>query len=316
MLFFRCINITKNDIWLDLDQESLRYKISWMTWFAMLANIFSLIPFVFFTEEASARFSMFNVGIIMVLMVLSISFAVAFFFYLKILKFARAEAAEFQAAVLAAAAAAANNAAINNQSAGAAGAVLSSNGNGSSSGNNGGNVNNASIFDDSDDDDLIDPSESPSAKQESAVFVALKTMSLLVIVQIACALSIALFEEGIWKYAFTTTLLAMIRHPGILAVGVFNFGPIRNTVSIYIDNLPDHLSSVFDPVVDLISGLHFATPATDDQRSFVEASHDDNERASPVVSRDTRPNIVGKRDSAVSPANSNDSLSELPAVQC
>ena len=32
------------------------------------------------------------------------------------------------------------------------------------------------IFDDSEDDDLLDVSESPSAKQASAVFNALKTM--------------------------------------------------------------------------------------------------------------------------------------------
>ena len=34
------------------------------------------------------------------------------------------------------------------------------------------------IFDDSEDDDLLDATESPSSKQESAVFSALKTMVL------------------------------------------------------------------------------------------------------------------------------------------
>lgn len=177
------------------------------------------------------------------------------------------------------------------------------------------------IFDDSDDDDLLDPSESPSAKQESAVFMALKTMALLALIQLVCIGIMAVPDENTWKYAFLGTLIAITRQPVILGVCVINFGPIRNTVALYVENLPDHIMSSFDPIVDWWAGCQFGSTDHQDQRSFVEASHDElnGERAghSPIVSRaEGRPNIVGKRDSAVSPANSNDSLNELPAVQC
>ena len=56
----------------------------------------------------------------------------------------------------------------------------------------------------------------------------------------------------------------------------------------------------------------------DDQRNIVEAAREDLERAiSPENSKDSKPNIVGKRDSAVSPSDSsNSSFDELPVVQC
>ena len=60
------------------------------------------------------------------------------------------------------------------------------------------------IFDDSEDDDLLDATESPSSKQESAVFSALKTMVLFGGAMIASAVIlgkitiIGLVLEYIW----------------------------------------------------------------------------------------------------------------------
>ena len=125
-------------------------------------------------------------------------------------------------------------------------------------------------------------------------------------------------SEYPWKYALIATLLSMIRNSGILAVCIFNFGPIRNTVGIYGGNLPDHMKELCGkPIFDYFSGIIHRS--RDDQRNIVEAAHEDLERASSptIITKNSKLNIIGKRDSAMSPSNSNNSsLDELPKVQC
>ena len=112
-----------------------------------------------------------------------------------------------------------------------------------------------------------------------------------------------------------STLLSMIRNPGIILVCIFNFGPIRNTISLYLENIPEHTSSALCPFVERFFPVG---KSKDDQRNIVEADREDLERAiSPAISKDSKPNILGKRDSAVSPSESNNSsFNDLPAVQC
>ena len=108
----------------------------------------------------------------LVFLTLSLSYLIALFFYLKILKYARQEAAEFRAAVEAAAAAAAAAPPPpppppgSDKPEGASTSGLA--------GVPGNSQQLNAIFDDSEDDDLLDSTESPSAKQESAVYTGIK----------------------------------------------------------------------------------------------------------------------------------------------
>ena len=108
--------------------------------------------------------------------------------------------------------------------------------------------------------------------------------------------------------------IANCRNPGILMVCIFNFGPIRNTVTLYLDHIPEHLSCALCPCLR----RYFPKVGKDDQRNIVEAAREDLEGAiSPQNSKDSQPKIVGKRDSAVSPVGSSkSSFDELPVVQC
>ena len=67
-------------------------------------------------------------------------------------------------------------------------------------------------------------------------------------------------------------------------------------------------------MIESLSTFRASSP-NDDQRSIVVESQE--ERTSPVMNEGARLNMMGKRESATnSPSNSNDSLGELPAVQC
>ena len=95
-------------------------------------------------------------------------------------------------------------------------------------------------------------------------------------------------------------------------VCIFNFGPIRNTVTLYLDHIPEHLSCALCPCLR----RYFPKVGKDDQRNSVEAAREDLEGAiSPQNSKDSQPKIVGKRDSSVSPVGSSkSSFDELPVV--
>lgn len=76
-----------------------------MTWFALIANIVGLMPFAIFIKTDQ----FFSLSVIGVFLFVIQSFAVALFYYLKILNFSRNVAEEYRAAVDAANAAAASN---------------------------------------------------------------------------------------------------------------------------------------------------------------------------------------------------------------
>ena len=173
---------------------------------------------------------------------------------------------------------------------------------------------NSNVFgDDSEDDDLLDPIESPSVKQAAAVFMAIRTMVLVVLLPIVCLFILIFHGDTLWAYALVACLLTLIRCPGILCICIFNFGPIRNQVGMYIEDLPEHIKDALVPIWEYLIGL-FERSNESDERNIVEVG-DDLERAntSPNISK-TRLNIVGKRESAVSPTNS--IVEKLPQVQC
>ena len=287
-----------------------------MTWCAVAVNSSLMLPFLFIEtwELLPRNLSILSLGLMTATGLLLISFLFATYFYVKIYLFARIQAEENeQYAAQAAAAAATNRAAV---AAHAQQPVVASHSSGQhiSSGNHHHHNNHATYhnpFDDSsDDDDLIDPSETPSAKQSSAVVQALKTMLMLVLIHLICIGILSLDESNTWKYAVVTTLLSLVRFPGKLIICVLNFRPIRNTVALYLENLPAHFHNLMESVMEYWR-FKWRSPI-DDQRNVIVSN---DERNSPVINEDSCLNIVGRRESAVSPANSHDSL-QLPVVQC
>ena len=284
-----------------------------MTWCAVAVNSSLMLPFLFIEtwELLPPNLSILTLGLMIAACLLLISFMFATYFYIKIYLFARIQAEENeQLAAQAAAVAATNRATV---AAHAHQPVA-----GHSSGQLGGNHhhNNHATYhnpfdDSSDDDDLIDPSETPSAKQSSAVVQALKTMLILVLIHLICILILSLAEtNNTWKYAVVTTLLSLVRFPGKLIICILNFRPIRNTVTLYLENLPAHFHNLMESVMEYWR-FKWRSPI-DDQRNVIVSN---DERNSPVINEDSCLNIVGRRESAVSPANSHDSL-QLPVVQC
>ena len=317
---FRCLNITRNESWLDLDQEDLKRSISGWTWGQSLMSLVLTVLATIIGYYYQLNYDMFNLSLIANFSLILLALFRSTHFYFQIFMFARKQnnneqppavgpniTAELSAVQAAAARQAPPSLSINlshqNQSQ-FSGSHLT----GSSSYQN--------PFDDtSDDEDLLEPAEAPSAKQASAVFQAGKTMIVLLFVHVSCIILLTLNSlPNVTKYACVATLLCLVRFPGKLVICTLNFRPIRNTVSLYVENLPNHIQDLFENVIDSLSTFRASSP-NDDQRSIVVESQE--ERTSPVMNEGARLNMMGKRESATnSPSNSNDSLGELPAVQC
>ena len=78
------------------------------------------------------------------------------------------------------------------------------------------------------------------------------------------------------------SLVASItRNPVILWTSIWNFGPLRNTVGLYIENLPDHISSsVSAPLHRWKENLKEVFANRDDQRSIVVSAYDSDSSCS------------------------------------
>jgi hypothetical protein len=111
--------------------------------------------------------------------------------------------------------------------------------------------------------------DSPSAKQAGASYLALKTMLIVGIVRhFSLAVFTFLAPRSNFSLAAVTTLASLLRHPLVLCVTVLNFGPIRSTFSIYVENLPEHLIGLTDPIIDWFQ--HLKIGSQEDQRSIVQ----------------------------------------------
>ena len=103
--FFRCLNITNNDQWLELDQENMRKRTTWITWFAFLGNVLaSLAPLAFYFQFEFPK-NVCQTMVIITFSLMGVSFILAFTYYIQIFKFAKREQAEFEEALAAAQAA-------------------------------------------------------------------------------------------------------------------------------------------------------------------------------------------------------------------
>ena len=117
---------------------------------------------------------------------------------------------------------------------------------------------------------------------------------------------------SLWAYALVACLLALFRCPGILLICVFNFGPIRNQVGMYIEDLPEHLKDSLVPYLEYFSDFCNRN-RSNDERNIVEEG-DERIANSPTNEGQTRLNVVGERESAVSPTPS--MVEKLPEVHC
>ena len=83
-----------------------------------------------------------------------------------------------------------------------------------------------------------------------------------------------------------------------------------------MEDFPDHFRDTVQPIIDWINNFCACLRTSSnesDERNIVEAGDDLEQNAiSPPIKSKSRLNIVGKRDSAVSPTNSE----MLPEVQC
>ena len=169
-----------------------------MTWCAVAVNSSLMLPFLFIEtwELLPPNLSILTLGLMIAACLLLISFMFATYFYIKIYLFARIQAEENeQLAAQAAAVAATNRATVAAHAHQPVAGHSSSQLGGNHHHNNHATYHNP--FDDSsDDDDLIDPSETPSAKQSSAVVQALKTMLILVLIHLICILILSLDESN------------------------------------------------------------------------------------------------------------------------
>ena len=112
-------------------------------------------------------------------------------------------------------------------------------------------------------------------------------MSALCVTRCLSVLGLTLFSStasSTWACIalLTVSLITSItRHPVILLTSIWNFGPLRNTVGLYVENLPDHLhSSITEPLYQWLENLKRAFAHRDDQRSIVVYGDDSDSSAS------------------------------------
>ena len=164
------------------------------------------------------------------------------------------------------------------------------------------------IFDDnSDDDDLIDPVESPSAKQSGASKLAMYTLLLKLISRIICVSLLSYYPFSGYSLSAIAGVMSMTKFPMALAISVLNFRPLKNKVGEYTENLPDRLEELWEPVAEW-----FGQNSGDEQRRSIVADESDGGSSSDEARTDQGArrrntivsNLIGTRISAVSPFGS------------
>ena len=117
--------------------------------------------------------------------------------------------------------------------------------------------------------------------QETCAFLAIKSLIILCLMRCLSIVALAplsFTHSSTWtcfSLLIVSLMASMTRHPVILMTSIWNFGPLRNTVGLYVENLPDHIyESVTDPLHRLKENLKRAFTSHDDQRSFVGSADD------------------------------------------
>ena len=117
--------------------------------------------------------------------------------------------------------------------------------------------------------------------------MAIKSLLALCLMRCLSIVALAIYSRttsstGACIALLVVSLMASItRHPLILWTSIWNFGPLRNTVGLYVENLPDHIaSSVTDPLHRWKENLKEVFANRDDQRSIVVSAYDSDSSCS------------------------------------
>merc|ERR1711974_412120 len=101
-----------------------------------------------------------------------------------------------------------------------------------------------------------------------------RCLSVLAPVLFSCSISWAWATAAL---VFMCIAASLVRHPTILLTSIWNFGPLRNTVGLYVGNLPEHVhTSITEPLHEWLEDLKHKFAHREDQRGIV-ASGDDSE---------------------------------------
>ena len=112
-------------------------------------------------------------------------------------------------------------------------------------------------------------------------YLAIKVLVSLWFIKCLSVLALALFSStysaswACFAVILVSIMSSLTRHPLILLISIWNFGPLRNTVGLYIENLPDHIySSITAPLHRWKENLKQAVANRDDQRIIVGSGDD------------------------------------------
>lgn len=131
------------------------------------------------------------------------------------------------------------------------------------------------IFDDtSGDEEFLDPEEAPSAKQLMAGLMAMKTSFCLCLTRVAAVTLLVTLPRSTVGLAATAVMVSLLRFPTNLLISIFNFRPLRNKVGLYVENLPERMEEMLEPVPEWLQAFKWCRAASDDRRSIVADESD------------------------------------------
>lgn len=123
--------------------------------------------------------------------------------------------------------------------------------------------------------------------QETCAYLAMKSLLTLCLIKCLSIVALVVFSTTSSSLIACVSLLAVsltasiTRHPVILLTSVWNFGPLRNTVGLYVENLPDHVSSILaSPLHRWKESLKQKFSNREDQRGIVVSAYDSDSSCS------------------------------------
>ena len=123
--------------------------------------------------------------------------------------------------------------------------------------------------------------------QETCAYLAIKSLLTLCLIKCLSIGTLVIFSTTnssliACVYLLAVSLTASItRHPVILLTSIWNFGPLRNTVGLYVENLPDHVSSIFSsPLHRWKESLKQKFSNHEDRRGIVVSAYDSDSSCS------------------------------------
>ena len=137
--------------------------------------------------------------------------------------------------------------------------------------------------------------------QETCAYLAVRSLLTLCVIKVVSFICFANFATTKSSSEACTSLIilciaaSVLRHPVILLISIWNFGPLRNTVGLYIENLPHHMSSFFaSPLHRWKESLKLKFSHREDQRRIVIPGYDDDVSDSSCSDDETKSRRRGK----------------------